>query len=307
MGLAVLQAELATVLGKSSAEELEREMDTHPTTNPQQESNLSWFRLTAEVLANATTAADVLSDLLNYDKIKHGQLQLELSVLSFGDLVKKSVQEFKLPASKKNLKLTVDFVDSDSKGDIEQAGSTAPGPVLSLDDRQTKNMKLVGDAARLSQVMRNFLSNAIKFTPDGGSIHVHVSWRETITNSNDDIPSKTFELKTGAEVTFPQCGEVKISVTDTGAGLSPDQLERLFRDGVQVSFKVVGVVRHILVCAYFAGHQFCSNRMFDPVQCQRFAGRARVRAWLVHRHGTSRKPQRDSYSKITRPWQGSNF
>lgn len=158
MGLAVLQEELAISLGKSSADELEREMDATSTTNPQEESNLSWFKLTAEVLDNATTAADVLSDLLNYDKIYHGQMQLELSVLSFGDLVKKSVREFKLPASKKNLDLTVEFIDGDAKGDVEQPSPTSSS-VLSLDETMTKNMKLVGDAARLSQVLRNLISS----------------------------------------------------------------------------------------------------------------------------------------------------
>lgn len=81
------------------------------------------------------------------------------------------------------------------------------------------------------------MKDAIKFTPDGGSIHVNVCRRETIENdTDDDIPTKTFELKTGVSATFPQCGEVKISVSDSGAGLSPDQLSKLFRDGVQVSF-----------------------------------------------------------------------
>lgn len=158
MGLAVLQEELATALGKNSADELDREIDTCPTTTPHAESNLSWFKLTAEVLDNATTAADVLSDLLNYDKIKYGQMQLELSVLSFGDLVKKSVREFKLPASKKNLDFTVEFVDGNATGDVEQP-SLVSSSMLSFDEKSAKHMKLVGDASRLNQVLRNLISS----------------------------------------------------------------------------------------------------------------------------------------------------
>jgi PAS domain S-box-containing protein len=59
-----------------------------------------------------------------------------------------------------------------------------------------------GDAARLQQVVWNLLKNAIKFTPAGGSI--------TVTSRNDAI------------------GRLVIEVTDTGVGIDPDVLPRIF-------------------------------------------------------------------------------
>ena len=66
---------------------------------------------------------------------------------------------------------------------------------------------LIGDDQRLVQVITNLLGNAIKFTPEGGAISLNASLLE----EKDGI-----------------C-EVKIAVTDTGIGISPEQQEKLFR------------------------------------------------------------------------------
>ncbi|HSD86163.1 MAG TPA: PAS domain S-box protein, partial [Kofleriaceae bacterium] len=61
-----------------------------------------------------------------------------------------------------------------------------------------------GDAARVTQVIGNLLSNAVKFTPRGG--------RTTISLSNDAA-----------------AGQAVLHVTDTGAGIDPELVERLFQ------------------------------------------------------------------------------
>lgn len=60
-----------------------------------------------------------------------------------------------------------------------------------------------GDAVRIQQVFWNLLKNAVKFTPPGGCI--------------------TLESRT-----MPEEGELRVSVSDTGIGLSSDELERIF-------------------------------------------------------------------------------
>jgi two-component system, sensor histidine kinase len=57
------------------------------------------------------------------------------------------------------------------------------------------------DSVRLEQMIGNLLSNAIKFTPEGGAIRVSVC---------------------------AAAGVAEISVADTGVGIAPDQVERLF-------------------------------------------------------------------------------
>ena len=62
-----------------------------------------------------------------------------------------------------------------------------------------------GDALRVRQILYNLISNAVKFTP-AGSVDVRIE---------------------------PADGGMRLSVTDTGIGVSPDQIERLFDKFVQ--------------------------------------------------------------------------
>ncbi len=66
--------------------------------------------------------------------------------------------------------------------------------------------RLVGDPLRLGQVLHNLANNAIKFTPDGGSVEVavHPVWQQT------------------------HRVRLRFSVTDTGVGLSEEQQPRVF-------------------------------------------------------------------------------
>jgi PAS domain S-box-containing protein len=63
-----------------------------------------------------------------------------------------------------------------------------------------------GDPTRLEQVIANLVDNAVKYTPPGGSIRVHVG---------------------------PEDGQAVIRVQDTGVGITPDLLARVFELFVQ--------------------------------------------------------------------------
>ncbi|HYD83578.1 MAG TPA: ATP-binding protein, partial [Opitutus sp.] len=67
---------------------------------------------------------------------------------------------------------------------------------------------VVGDAVRLQQVFWNILKNAVKFTPAGGKV--------------------TIETRLDADNT-----RARVSITDTGIGLEPAELERIFEAFVQ--------------------------------------------------------------------------
>lgn len=73
--------------------------------------------------------------------------------------------------------------------------------------------EFAGDEKRLRQVLVNLLSNAVKFTPSNGTVSVEVQ--------NDRQASSDEEV-------------LRISVSDTGIGIAPDDLDKLFEPFVQV-------------------------------------------------------------------------
>lgn len=74
-----------------------------------------------------------------------------------------------------------------------------------------RHSDLKGDAIRLKQVLMNLVSNAIKFTPPGGTVHLAVEE----TEESDQRSSYLFK------------------VSDTGIGIKPEDLERIFESFVQ--------------------------------------------------------------------------
>lgn len=231
LGLTVIQTEIAASLGYGSAEDLELQTDEAEKlarTAPDHEDvakSLEWFSLAHEVRTNAQSAVDVLSDLLNYDKIENGELNLELTPIRVWRMIERTANEFKLPASEKRLQFDINFSDL-CQGDVEEP--IAFGSLANSLSDDVLNRKLVGDEVRLIQVLRNLLSNAIKFTPAHGSISLTASW---LRASKDE--EKNFQLKNGDTVSFRRSGQLQVSVHDAGAGMTEEQLQKVFHQGVQ--------------------------------------------------------------------------
>lgn len=77
-------------------------------------------------------------------------------------------------------------------------------------DTKTIPRFFIGDPARLTQITQNFLSNAMKFTPTGGSIALKA----------------TYDYETG---------ELTMSCKDSGIGMSPDTMKAIFNPFKQAS------------------------------------------------------------------------
>jgi signal transduction histidine kinase len=80
---------------------------------------------------------------------------------------------------------------------------------------------ITADERKLKQIMYNLLSNAVKFTPDGGKISIKAQ-----TCDLDNTPISTVDSNHNRGI--------KISVSDTGIGLNPRDLDRIFNPFEQV-------------------------------------------------------------------------
>jgi signal transduction histidine kinase len=84
---------------------------------------------------------------------------------------------------------------------VEAARPAAGKRQIELRDRGEAKLRVLGDRDRVAQVIDNLLSNALKFTPEGGEITVDVA------RSN---------------------GSARLVVADTGAGMRSDEIHHLF-------------------------------------------------------------------------------
>jgi signal transduction histidine kinase len=127
----------------------------------------SIFELSEQIHTNADKAVDILNDLLNYDKIERGQLTLERTVIPIWTLIERTMKEFKLQAGASRISFSLDFQsllpDPHKKGSMPSICGVKELP------KDVKEQYVVGDIVRMTQVLRNLVSNALKFTPQGGT------------------------------------------------------------------------------------------------------------------------------------------
>lgn len=167
-----------------------------------------WSVMSQDILSNAHSAVGVLTSLLQYDKIESQSLSLELEVIDILERVKETAHEFQLQAQFKNINLHFQV----ENGLVDPA-----------------SMKAVGDEARLCQVLRNLISNALKFTRETGDITV----RAVFLSSDQDGKMTTLKIQDGTLLAVPRNGTLEIHVKDSGVGLDEDEVRRVFNDGVQ--------------------------------------------------------------------------
>lgn len=143
----------------------------------------------------------LINDILDFSKIEAGKLDLEQQPFEIRTCIEEALLIVASKASEKNLELAYLI--------------NPPTPTA-----------ILGDITRLRQVLVNLLNNALKFTGEG-EVVVYVTSKPIETK---DLESES-DLEVIAEAT-PY--EIQFDVKDTGIGIPPDKLERLFKSFSQV-------------------------------------------------------------------------
>lgn len=133
------------------------------------------------------TLLSLIDDVLDFSKIEAGRLEIERIEFELDKLVTTIMESFKVMADNKQINLE------------------------SFHEEGIHNM-LIGDPARLTQILNNLLSNALKFTEEGTvSLNIRL-----LNDSADQV-------------------ELEFSVVDSGIGIPPDRLETIFESFTQAS------------------------------------------------------------------------
>jgi signal transduction histidine kinase len=91
---------------------------------------------------------------------------------------------------------------------------------------------VVGDGDRLAQVFTNFLDNAIRHTPAGGQVTLAA---KTVDNLLHPQPVRPGLVQPDATTAISKRGQfLEISFADTGPGIPPADLDRIFERFYQV-------------------------------------------------------------------------
>lgn len=131
---------------------------------------------------------ELINDILDLSKVEAGKLEVVPGEMNVRDFVAELHSMFLPQAQHKGISLEVEW------------GDDVPASWYS-------------DAHRASQIVRNFLSNAVKFTREG-SVTLRVS------HDPDALPAN--------DVAEPVPGQLRFDVIDTGVGIEPDHMERVF-------------------------------------------------------------------------------
>lgn len=140
---------------------------------------------------NAVAQAQLIEDILDVSKIIRGKLRLSCTSVSLASVVEAAADAVRHQAEAKSIELQLN---------------------LNYGTERTW-----GDPVRLQQIVWNLLSNAIKFTPEQGTVQLSL-WVEPGTDSTDTslhLPKNT-----------PLYAQIQ--VTDTGVGIHPDFLPKVF-------------------------------------------------------------------------------
>ncbi len=145
----------------------------------------------------------LINEILDLSKIQAGQIKLQLQPVSIASLCDSSLIFVKQQALKKRIQLSSNFPEDLSH-------------LFLLDQR------------RILQCLINLLTNAVKFTDQGGSVTLTVTYTPPSTELTENHQDTN-----ALERSEPQ-HLLEFSIADTGIGIAPENIDKLFQPFIQI-------------------------------------------------------------------------
>jgi PAS domain S-box-containing protein len=144
----------------------------------------------------------LINDILDLSKVEAGKMELEFRQFPLREALNTAQYLFKEKCLKHGISLDLEI---ESEADVE----------IEADERKIK------------QILFNLLSNGVKFTPDGGAVRVSAQLTSTADWLADKSALQSVESKMNGAF-------VEIAVSDTGIGVNPENMAKLFKPFSQV-------------------------------------------------------------------------
>jgi two-component system sensor histidine kinase BarA len=149
-------------------------------------------RYAENIIAGGQRLLNMINDLLYLARAEADKVQLHIEQTNPYDIVNAVVASFSEITREKNIAVTVDVRD---------------------------NPSFVSDAGKIQQILVNFMSNAVKFTPGRGKIGLAAK----LLSAEGETSLKGGDKKT-----------IRFSVTDTGCGIAEADSEKIFQKFGQI-------------------------------------------------------------------------
>ena len=162
-----------------------------------------------DVLQSSHHLLSLINDILDLSKVEAGKQELEPTNVNLKGLLERSLVMFKEKTLKHGLQLSLD---------VDHIPET-----------------IIADERKLKQVIYNLVSNAVKFTPEGGAINLSACHLSSDNGHWKKSDGALFPVPMGDDqspVTHREC--IAISVKDTGIGLNGEDAKRIFNPFEQV-------------------------------------------------------------------------
>ena len=159
-----------------------------------------------DIFSSGQHLLSLINDILDLSKVEAGKMMLDLEPVQVSSLFANSLSIIREKAAGRHIRLTMEAA--------EDLGC------------------IHADARKVKQIVYNLLSNAVKFTVEGGQVTLRASRvpRAEVGRPSGTWAGRRFPLAAKNEfVEF-----LEISVTDSGIGVAPEGLERLFKPFSQI-------------------------------------------------------------------------
>lgn len=160
------------------------------------------LRVLGKIAEYAENSYDLLNNLLNWSRAQRGILKPNIESINLSYVVKSTLMGLKIQADKKNIEISTQIRD---------------------------NVPVLADKNLLSTIIRNIVSNAVKFTNNNGFIR--------ITKEESDK-------------------KIILKIQDNGVGMEPEIIPKLFRIDSNISTKgtnkEIGTGLGLVLCKEFA-------------------------------------------------------